>query len=108
MTNRSEGTDKMTAGEEGSRPRDEPELLTLREPGGYYDAASWCVTNITRLGEEGEEEGEMFSSWDGATAALVDSLEFSRTTKMTVHHQELFQSVLLCGGASREYQVYPR
>ena len=50
----------------------------------------------------------MFSSWDGATAALVDSLEFSRTTKMTVHHQELFQSVLLCGGASREYQVYPR
>ena len=105
----------MTAGEAGSRPRDEPELLTLREPGGYHDAASWCVTNITRLEEgegegkeEGEEEEEMFSSWDGATAALVDSLEFSRTTKMTVHHQELFQSVLLCGGASREYQVYPR
>ena len=102
----------MTAGEEGSRPRDEAELLTLREPGGYHDAASWCVTNITRLegeeGEEEEEEGEMFSSWDGATAALVDSLEFSRTTKMTVHHQELFQSLLLCGGASREYQVYPR
>ena len=93
---------RIGAGEEGSRPRSEPELLSLTDPGNYSDAGSWCVTNITT---DLMDQEEVFSSWDGATGAMVDSLEFSRTTEMTVHHQDLFQAVLICGGADAEYQV---
>ena len=75
--------------------------MSLTEPSNYSEASSWCVTNIsTHLSNQ-----EVFSTWDGATGAMVDTLEFSRTTKMTVHHQHLFQAVLICGGADAEYQV---
>ena len=77
-------------------------MITLTNPDDYYSPTSWCVTNLT---SEQEKEEEMFHSWDGMSAAMVDSLEFSKDSRMTVHHQHLVQAVLLCGGADMNYQA---
>ena len=89
------------SGSEGSRPRSEVEVVSLSSAENYYKPASWCLTPISTT-----RDNQSFLSWDGATAALVDSHQFSgATSDISLHHQHLLQAVLLCGGADSHYQA---
>ena len=91
------------SGSEGSRTRSEIEVVNLSSAENYYEPASWCLTSLSSLPSR---DNQSFLSWDGATAALVDSHQFSgATSDISLHHQHLLQAVLLCGGADSHYQA---
>ena len=95
----------LTSGSEGSQARSEVEVMRLISGEDYYQPASWCLTNLTTLSSTTDTQS--FLSWDGATAALVDSLslQMSGETKLSLHHHHLVQTVLVCGGATTHYQA---
>ena len=87
------------SGSEGSRPLGEVEVMRLSSDEDYYQPASWCLTNLS------SPDSQSFLARDGAAAVLVDSLEFSGVTNISLHHQHLLQAVLLCGGADSQFQA---
>ena len=85
-------------------------MIRLMSGQDYYRPTSWCLTNLSRLSSSSSSsssrtDNETFLSWDGASAALVDSFSLQLSAEVSVEQHHLVQAVLVCGGASSDYQV---